>query len=340
MTTERRLRLGFLGVGWIGRARLQAIAESGLAEIVTVADADPAAAQEVAASVGAVVVEVDGVLGGEADLDGLVIATPSALHADQAATALSHGMAVFCQKPLGRTAAECESVVDAAREQDRLLGVDLSYRFVEGVRRMREVVAAGGIGRPYAAELVFHNAYGPDKPWFLDPALAGGGCVLDLGTHLIDLGLRMLDGPKVEQVTARLFRSGRPFDPDAGEVEDHGLVRIDVAGGATLTLACSWFLPAGQDAVIGATFYGTEGGVSLRNVGGSFYDLCAERFRGTDREVLAEPAGSGGTAPPPDAWGGRAAVDWVRRLGAGARYDPEVQSVVDVARVVDAVYGR
>jgi predicted dehydrogenase len=324
-------RLGFLGVGWIGRSRMQAIADSGLGRLVAVADADPAVAREAAASVGAAAAEPEAVLRGEPDLDGLVIATPSALHADQAVTALAAGMAVFCQKPLGRTAPECAAVVEAARGQDRLLAVDLSYRFVEGVRRMREVVASGGIGRPYAAELVFHNAYGPDKPWFLDPAQAGGGCVLDLGTHLLDLGLWMLDFPEVEQVTARLFRSGRPFEPDRGEVEDHGLVRVDVAGGATLSLACSWFLPAGQDAVIGASFYGTEGAVALRNVGGSFYDLCAERFRDTQREVLAAP---------PDRWGGRAAVDWVRRLAGGARFDPEVAGVVDVARVVDRVYGR
>jgi len=222
-------------------------------------------------------------------------------------------------------------VVEAAREQDRLLGVDLSYRFVDGVQRMRQVVASGGIGRPYAAELTFHNAYGPDKPWFLDPALAGGGCVLDLGTHLIDLGLWMLDRPAVEQVSARLFRSGLPFDPSGGEVEDHGLLRLDLAGGVTCTLACSWFLPAGQDAVIGATFYGTDGAVALRNVDGSFYDLCAERFSGTSRHLLAGP---------PDEWGGRSAVDWVRRLAEGTGFDPEVADVVEVARVLDQVYGR
>ena len=324
-------RLGFLGVGWIGQARLAAIAESGLAEMVAVADVDPVAAGTAAVSVGAAVVDPAAVLGGDLGLDGVVLATPSALHAEQSLTALSNGQAVFSQKPLGRTAPECQAIVDCARRHDRLLGVDLSYRQVEGVRRMREVIASGGIGRPYAAELVFHNAYGPDKPWFLDPAQAGGGCVLDLGTHLIDLALWMLDGPAVEEVSARLFRSGRPFDPAADEVEDHGVVRIDLAGGTTLSLACSWFLPAGQDAVIGATFYGTEGAVALRNLDGSFYDLCAELLRGTSRQVLASP---------PDAWGGRAAVDWVRRLADGSGYDPTVEDIVAVARVVDEVYGR
>lgn len=326
-----RPRLGFLGVGWIGRSRLQAIAESGLADVAVVADADPAAAAEVAASVGALTVAADDMVSGALGLSGVVIATPSALHAEQAAAALDNGLAVFCQKPLGRSTAECEDVVERARRRDRLLGVDLSYRFVEGVQRMRQLVAAGVIGRPYAAELVFHNAYGPDKSWFHDPALAGGGCVIDLGTHLVDLGLWVLDHPKVEDVSARLFRRGLPFDPEAGEVEDFATVRIDVAGGAALSLSCSWFLPAGCDAVIGATFYGTEGGVALRNVAGSFYDFRAEHMTGTSCEVLAVP---------PDLWGGRAAVDWVRRLAGGSGYDPEVESVIEVAGVIDRVYGR
>src|SRR3954471_7558199 len=79
-----------------------------------------------------------------------------------------------------------------AGRADLRLGIDFSYRFVEGARRIRELVAAGELGRVYAARLVFHNAYGPDKEWFYDRARSGGGCVIDLGTHLIDLLLWIL----------------------------------------------------------------------------------------------------------------------------------------------------
>src|SRR4051812_33539199 len=103
---------------------MKAIAASGLADIAVVADASPDAAAEAARDVGGAVGTVDDVLGGE--LDGVVIATPSALHAQQAVRALENGVAVFCQKPLGRTASECADVVDAARRADRLLGVDVS----------------------------------------------------------------------------------------------------------------------------------------------------------------------------------------------------------------------
>src|SRR5690606_23712639 len=97
----------------------------------------------------------------ELDLDGIVIATPSALHAEQAIAAFERGVAVFCQKPLGRDAIETQRVVSAARAANRLLGVDLSYRHTRAMQKIREVVRAGGIGAPFAVDLVFHNAYGP-----------------------------------------------------------------------------------------------------------------------------------------------------------------------------------
>jgi predicted dehydrogenase len=101
-----------------------------------------------------------------------VIATPSALHAEQAIAALDRGLAVFCQKPLGRDASETRAVVEAARRADRLLGVDLSYRYTRAAAALRDEVRSGALGEVYAVDLVFHNAYGPDKPWFYDRRLA------------------------------------------------------------------------------------------------------------------------------------------------------------------------
>lgn len=327
----RRPRLGFLGVGWIGRHRMQAILEDGAAEAVAVADAAPEMVAE-ALKLAPAAQPVDSLAAMlDLGLDGVVIATPSALHAAQSIEALRRRVAVFCQKPLGRTADEARAVVEAARAADRLLAVDLSYRFTEGMRRVREVIASGGLGRVYAVDLVFHNAYGPDKPWFYDPALSGGGCVMDLGVHLVDLALWALDFPKVAEVQGRLFAGGEPLGGRPDRVEDYALATLTLETGTAVQLACSWRLQAGQDAVISAAFYGTEGGAALRNVDGSFYDFTAERFRGTARETLATPS---------DAWGGRAAADWAARLAAGARFDPAAERLVDVSAVLDRIYGR
>ena len=324
-------RLGFLGTGWIGRHRMQAITADGGAIVAGVADASSdAAAQAAHGAPGAVVADsLDGLL--DLGLDGLVIATPSALHAEQAIAALERGCAVFCQKPLARTAHETRRVVEAARTADRLLGVDLSYRHTAGMRAIRELVQAGELGDVYAVDLVFHNAYGPDKGWFYDPALSGGGCVIDLGIHLVDLALWTLGWPAVRRADGRLYAKGRPLTDPSRQVEDYAVATLDLASGASVRLACSWHLSAGQDAVIEAAFYGSRGGAALRNVGGSFYDFTADRFRGTARESLAVP---------PDEWGGRAAVAWARALADGARFDPEVEHLIDVAAALDGVYGR
>lgn len=326
-----RPRVGFLGIGWIGRHRMQAILDTGAVEVTGIADALPEMTAEAGKLVpqARVVSSLDELL--DLSLDGVVIATPSALHAEQSILALKRGAAVFCQKPLGRTAAEAQAVVDAARSADRLLCVDLSYRYTEGMRRIREIVRSGELGRVYAVDLVFHNAYGPDKPWFYEPALSGGGCVMDLGVHLVDLALWALDFPDVGGVSARLFAGGEALGGRPNRVEDYAVATLDLGTGAVVQLACSWRLQAGRDAIISAAFYGVEGGAALHNVNGSFYDFTAERYRGTATETLSAP---------PDAWGGRAAADWATRLAAGERFDGGADRLVTVAQVIDRIYGR
>lgn len=326
-----RPRLGFLGVGWIGRHRMQAIADDGSVDIVSIADASLAVANEARQVVpqATIATSLDEVLWHS--IDGLVIATPSALHANQARIALEQGVAVFCQKPLARSALETARVIEAARASDRLLGVDLSYRYTAAMRQVRDVIARGEIGDVYAIDLVFHNAYGPDKAWFRDPALSGGGCIIDLGIHLVDLALWTLEFPPVENVTSRLYAQGRLLPANPSVVEDYAIARIDLANDITTHLACSWNLSAGCDAIIEASFHGTRGGVSLRNVDGSFYDFIAERFDGTRRTRLASP---------PDEWGGRAAVAWARRLAQDGTFDREIEHMQQVAAVLDAIYGR
>jgi predicted dehydrogenase len=324
-------RVGFLGLGWIGQHRMRSLLAAQACQVVAVADPSAEArgsAQQLAPGAHALG-SLDELLA--FGLDGAVIATPSALHAAQARAFLERGIAVFCQKPLARTREETAAILAAARAADRLLGCDLSYRHTEGMRRIRNCVVEGEIGPVFAADLVFHNAYGPDKPWFRDAALSGGGCMIDLGTHLVDLALWTLSFPKVERVSSRLFAHGRPLAAGSPEVEDYALAQLDLDTGAVVRIACSWNLAAGCDAVIEARFHGSHGGAALRNCNGSFYDFAAERYEGTRRIGLAEP---------PDDWGGRAIVAWARQLAAGGRYSSAIESAMPVATVLDEIYGR
>src|SRR3954451_14090756 len=223
---------------------MQAIIEADVADVVAIADPSPdmaAEAQKLAPD-GKIVAGVDEILA--ANVECVVIATPSAMHAQQSVQALSHGVAVFCQKPLGRNAVEAQAVIDAARNADRLIGVDFSYRYTEGMQRIREIVSGVELGHVFAIDLVFHNAYGPDKAWFYDPAQSGGGCVMDLGVHLVDLALWTLDFPSVSPVTSSLFPGGEPLAGRADRVEDYAVASVTLDTGAVVQLACSWRLQA------------------------------------------------------------------------------------------------
>ena len=295
-----RPRLGFLGVGWIGRHRMEAMLATGAVDVAAIADPSPeCAAEALALAPGAAAVEgLDGLIA--AGVDGIVIATPSALHAEQSIRALESGAAVFCQKPLGRTAAETKAVVEAARTADRLLAVDLSYRFTEGVRRIR----GPSRFRRARADLCRRSRL----PQRLRP-----GQALVLRPRAFRRRLRHRPrGPsrRPGPVGARLPQGDgrRPASCSrAASRFGRGRPRIMPSriwswrAAHRVRLACSWRLPAGREAIISAAFYGTGGGASLRNVGGSFYDFEAELYRGTAAEILASP---------PDEWGGRAAADW------------------------------
>lgn len=113
-------------------------------------------------------------------------------------------------------------------------------------------------------------------------------------------------------------------------VEDHAAAELAL-GEVRARVACSWFTPAGRDCVFECTAWGSEGAVSVRNVGGSFYDFRAELWRGTACETLVEP---------PDEWGGRAIAAWAEQLRSDRGYDPAADELELVAETIDAIYAQ
>jgi predicted dehydrogenase len=325
-----RPRVAFVGLGWIGRHRMTAVVEHDIVDVVAVADADAGARQAGAALVPAAAAVSSFEEAMALQPDGVVLATPSAMHAAQSSAALAAGAAVFCQKPLGRSAREVRSVVAAARRANRLLGVDFSYRYTHGLSRIRDLVREGAIGDVYAIDLTFHNAYGPDKPWFYDVRESGGGCLLDLGVHLVDFLHWTFDDTPIG-IRGHVFANGQKLTPDAARAEDYATGEIEFADGAMARLACSWKLSVGCDAQIGIHLYGTRGGLGFRNVNGSFYDFVAECYRGTQKDVLCSP---------PDAWGGRATIAWAQQLARSSHFDPAIAIAERVATTIDRLYGR
>src|SRR5687767_3060130 len=257
-SVARKPRLGFVGLGWIGRNRLESVVQAGIAEVSAVHDAQMNVAEEgLKLSPGAVLFSsFDELL--YDDLDGVVIATPNRFHAEQAIAALEHGIPVFCQKPLGRNAFETRRIVEAARNADCLLGVDLSYTAMPAMQTVSKLVESGALGKIFAVDAKFHNGYGPDKAWFYDFSLSGGGCMLDLGVHLVDLALRPLGFPLVSTVKSSLFVAGESLKKGSQQVEDYGVATIETVDDTIINLSCCWNLNVGREANIEIAFYGTQ----------------------------------------------------------------------------------
>jgi predicted dehydrogenase len=330
---ESKPKLGFIGVGWIGRNRLEAIAKENIADIKFISEPNAQFSDE-ALNLVPEANAVDSLrkMASSSELDGVIIATPSALHASQSIEAIQQGKAVFCQKPLGRDAREVTEVVEAAQRKNVLLAVDFSYRFADGIKALKEVLDSGELGEIYGANLVFHNAYGPDKSWYFDPKLAGGGCLMDLGIHLVDLLVWLFDNPVVNEVSSQLFSKGKLITNTTELVEDYAVAQLLINNSIAVQMACSWNLPAGVDCLIEASFYGTGGGVSFKNVNGSFYDFTSERYHGTSRETLSIPG---------DSWGGKAAVAWARDLALnGNKFNPDAYQYIKAAEILDRIYKR
>lgn len=325
----RPVRLGFVGLGWIGRMRLDAIARTPEIEIAGLADSDPVKLEGAIAKhpEARSACDIDALL--DCELDGVVIATPNSAHAAQAIACLSRGVPVFCQKPLAINAREAQLVLDAARAADRLLGVDFCYRHVQGMHELRRCVLADELGEIRSIDLTFHNAYGPDKPWAHDRRHAGGGCLLDLGVHLLDLALWLQNAPSFELVSSRLFARGEIVHGADDAVEDMAFAEFRQDGGAIVRLACSWNAHAGRDAVIGLEILGTQGGAAWRNVDGSFFDFNVDVFSGRNTRRVGAP---------PDEWGSRALRAWAQRLQQDRSYDPDALVFARSAQLIDEIY--
>jgi len=225
------LRWGLIGAGDIVRKRVAAALRAARAsEVVAVSRGRAALAESYAREIGARRWYADWrALVADRDLTAVYVATPVALHAEQTIAAAEAGKHVLCEKPMAMSAADCDRMIAACRASGVRLAVAYYRRFYPAVVRVKAIIASGEIGEPVFAQL---NAFeyfnpGPDHPraWLLDPAIAGGGPMMDFGCHRIEVLLNLLGS--VVQSTG--LTSNVVFDR---AVEDTAAVLLRFASGA------------------------------------------------------------------------------------------------------------
>ncbi|MDO5575801.1 MAG: hypothetical protein Q4F84_01870, partial [Fibrobacter sp.] len=131
------------------------------------------------------------------------------------------------------------------------------------------------------------------------------------------------------EINGKLFCGGEKYKKSKRIVEDYAIVNMELQTGCNVNITCSWNVHAGTNAIIRLDFHGKNGGLSLYNINGSFYDFRAEKYRGTFREVLCSP---------PDDWGGRAIKSWAQKLLTNNKFDRSICQIEKTALIMDTVY--
>lgn len=279
------LRIGIVGMGGIGEAHLKADRQVPGVEVVAVADPNETRLNLMASTYGIENKYTDyRDLLARDDLDAVTVATPNALHAPVTIAALQSGRHVLCEKPLARSGAEGESMVRAAVEAGRVLQVCFNHRQRGDVQVLKNYVEEGNLGRIYHAKAFWMRRSGiPGMGgWFTNREQAGGGPLIDLGVHVLDMALYLLGEPEVISVSAATYAELGPRGRGSGnwgmntlvgeggyEVEDLATAFVRLAGGGTLLLEASWAVYGKNGDDFGVTLYGTDGGadINVKNYG-------------------------------------------------------------------------
>ncbi len=212
------------------------------------------------------------------DLDVVSVGAPNHLHAPIAIAALEGGAHVLCEKPLARNGAEAERIVNAAREADRAVHIAFTQRERGDVQALKRHVEEGNLGRIYHAKATWmrRNGIPGMGGWFTSKELAGGGPLIDLGVHMVDMALYLMGEPGVRSVScatyAELGPRGRGGWQGKGlmggdepyEVEDLATAFIRLSDGATLNLEAGWAVYRESSDDFGVTLYGTDGGAEMK----------------------------------------------------------------------------
>lgn len=273
----RTLRAGVVGLGWAGQQHMAAYVASPHTELVAIAGMEDDVAARLAGelNVGQTYRSLDAMLA-EAKLDVVSIATPTALHAPMAIQALEAGVHVLSEKPMAESAASAQAMVDAATRNDRVLDVCYNHRRHGTVQALRKAVDDGLLGDVYYARAGWLRRQGIPGlgTWFTRKDSAGGGPLMDLGVHMLDMALYLLDEPAAETVSASTYAMfgprglggasvGRPGDGSgAFDVEDLATVFVRLDTGGTLLLEASWAQWVPHDRIY-VDLYGSEGGAHL-----------------------------------------------------------------------------
>ena len=340
-----KIRIGVIGCG-AGRFHAQQYASMPDVELVALAGLEPDRCRQIAEQHHIPHVYGDyAELVARPDVDGVSVCVPNHLHAPMTIAALEAGKHVLVEKPLAASVAEGEAMAEAAARTGRVLMTVFNRRFRNDSQIVKRHVEAGALGQIYFARtgwLRDQGIPGGAGGWFTDKARSGGGCLIDLGVHMLDLALWLMGQPRVESVSAAtraalgprgrgLFPGYRQGEGDTFDVDDFVAAFLRLESGATLALEVSWagYIEKGDRFFV--QLWGDEGGATMDVLNYTTQDTLRiyTDVHGTRTEIRPQTAGE---------YEKSVNHEFVRAIRLGRALSPTVEEGLQILRVIEAIY--
>lgn len=353
------LQIGVIGVGWPGQRHIEGYQKHPQAEIVALSDVNTEAAEGVKAQYGVSGARIHGdyhELLADDGVHAVSICTPNFLHAPMAIAALEAGKHVLLEKPLAHTVADGErlaAAVAAHRGQAFMIAFNNRYRPDSIV--LKQQIDAGELGDIYYAKSGWLRGAAEFalRGWFTQRERSGGGPLIDLGVHMLDLTLWFMGNPRPVSVSGSVYRKfGEIMRASAGtevDVEDLATAFIKLDNGATIVLDVSWLSHIEQSNLVYAQLFGTGGGAKIeRGLGleaGRREELVMTTTTGSGPSratLVRHPLFQSMQASQPGFMlyeSFRAEIaDFVDSVREGRQPGATITHGLDVLRVIDAIY--
>ncbi|WP_256761115.1 Gfo/Idh/MocA family protein [Cohnella sp. WQ 127256] len=272
-----QVRVGIIGTGSISELHLNSYANNPNVIITAICDVNEARARQVATKYGANKIFTDyRELMADTDIDAVSICTWNNTHAPISIAALQAGKHVLVEKPLCRTVEEAFEIEKAVKESGKLLQVGFVRRYDNNVQMIREFIDNGEFGEIYYAKASSLRRLGNPGGWFSDIERSGGGPLIDIGVHVIDLCWYLMGRPKVKTISANTYKKlgnrshiqhlssykSSDYNAAVNTVEDLANAIIRFENGASLVVDASFTLHAKKDESY-IKLYGEKGGFEI-----------------------------------------------------------------------------
>jgi len=230
------MQFGLIGAGCIGGLRAQALAKVPGAKLIAVTDVDQQRAARIAAPTRARVCKDIAEMLELDEIEAIIVSTPPQFHEEAVLAALAAGKHVLCEKPLSNSLDACRRMLKAAHESGKTLATGFNHRYFPAIRFLKQTLANGVIGKlDHVRAFAGHEGLSQFRaPWEYDKAVIGGGALMDVGVHLIDLTAYILgDVREVFGITTNQVW----HLPGS---EDNGFALLRSANGTVATLHATW----------------------------------------------------------------------------------------------------